>query len=665
MKVMINFEAKRIIWFGLLLTFFLSMPSTAIEIVRMQTDLGAVDIELFDIEPNADGSTGTVENFLNYVNDGDYDGTFIHRSVPGFVVQLGGFVFNPENGSLVISEGDRSGAGSAHIPVDDPIKNQPDADNRRNLKGTLAMAKTSNPDSATSEWFFNLEDNPSLDDPDNSGGFTVFGRVLGDGMDVINAIAAQPRCQDLLDFTVLCGVGVPSTIFSETPVIGLYSIDSLNLRDQLTVDDTIHPYNLVEIQNVGFDSDGDGIIDPVENAGPNNGDANSDGVADSTQQNVATFQAASGSQITIESPAGIVLESMEVLGQTFALSTYNLSTTGISPLPAVIDGIEFAQGYVRYKIQGIQAGGSVNTTYSIAGVTSRCQLANSFFQYGPTPDNASTHWYEFQFDGETGAEINGEEVVLHYVDGKRGDSDLSENGVVAATGGPASQADTDEILASVEDGAANDGDGNNDGICDSAQSHVLSLPDLRGDYVTFEVAEQDSLSSVQFLVGPEIDTFIFADAKLLEGFNLQHNLLSFRATIAGPGDTAVVKIVLPQGESPRSFFKYGPTPANEEPHWYEFLFDGETGAEINGNEITLHFVDGKRGDSDLDGSNGIIFDPGAPAFKIGNSGSGSSSGGGGGGCSVSGEDASTVQAGAWWLLLAMLAFIRGWRYTRR
>ena len=122
-----------------------------------------------------------------------------------------------------------------------------------------------------------------------------------------------------------------------------------------------------------------------------------------------------------------------------------------------------------------------------------------------------------------------------------------------------------------------------------------------------------------------------------------------------------VKIVLSPGETPGSFFKFCPTPDDAQPHWYEFLFDGETGAEINGNDITLHFVDGKRGGSDLDDTNGIIFDPGAPTFKVGNSGSGSGSGGG----IVSAGAGSPGQAGAWWLLLAVFAFIRGRRYARK
>ena len=143
--------------------------------VIMETPLGNIEIELFD-----EAAPGTVENFLNYVNDGDYDDSFVHRSVPGFVIQGGGFTFD---------------AGQAFpIPTDPPIENE---FKLSNIRGTIAMAKRSgDPDSATSQWFINLADNSaSLDGGDGQGGgfFTVFGQVIGDGMEVADAIAALPR----------------------------------------------------------------------------------------------------------------------------------------------------------------------------------------------------------------------------------------------------------------------------------------------------------------------------------------------------------------------------------------------------------------------------------------------------------------------------------------
>jgi len=159
-----------------LATCSVSFPALATNVI-METPLGDIEIELFD-----EVAPGTVENFLNYVNDGDYENSFVHRSVPGFVIQGGGFNFE---------------AGlQGTVPTDPPIQNE---FNRSNVRGTVAMAKLGgDPDSATSQWFINLADNSaSLDGGDGQGGgfFTVFGQVVGDGMEVADAIAALPSTQ--------------------------------------------------------------------------------------------------------------------------------------------------------------------------------------------------------------------------------------------------------------------------------------------------------------------------------------------------------------------------------------------------------------------------------------------------------------------------------------
>lgn len=140
--------------------------------VSMQTVLGEIEIELFDA-----AAPLTVANFMNYVNSGAYNNSFIHRSVPGFIIQGGSYTW--------------SDTGVSAIAQDPPVVNEFDP-SRSNLRGTIAMAKLGgDPDSATSGWFFNLADNSANLDSQN-GGFTVFGRVLGNGMDVVDAIAALP-----------------------------------------------------------------------------------------------------------------------------------------------------------------------------------------------------------------------------------------------------------------------------------------------------------------------------------------------------------------------------------------------------------------------------------------------------------------------------------------
>jgi cyclophilin family peptidyl-prolyl cis-trans isomerase len=142
-------------------------------------------VELFDADgPERTRTTpATAANFLQYVDAGRYTNTIFHRSVPGFVVQSGGFK-ETASGTLIIGP----------IPQFDPVVNEP---GNTNIRGTIAMAKLGNdPNSATNQFFFNLADNNDPDDPlslDNqNGGFTAFARVLGDGMTVVDAIAAVP-----------------------------------------------------------------------------------------------------------------------------------------------------------------------------------------------------------------------------------------------------------------------------------------------------------------------------------------------------------------------------------------------------------------------------------------------------------------------------------------
>lgn len=140
--------------------------SQAGTIVRVSTTVGDFSIDLLDND-----APRTVENFLNYVNRNAYNGNYIHRAVDNFVVQTGGYRFQPF-------------VGPVDVPTDPPVANEFGASN---LRGTVAMAKLEGqPDSATSQWFVNLNDNVSLDS--NSGGFTVFGRVLGEGMQILEEI---------------------------------------------------------------------------------------------------------------------------------------------------------------------------------------------------------------------------------------------------------------------------------------------------------------------------------------------------------------------------------------------------------------------------------------------------------------------------------------------
>jgi peptidyl-prolyl cis-trans isomerase A (cyclophilin A) len=156
----------------LFIVFAATSPNTAnASVVRVETALGDFEINLYD-----NGTPATVTNFLSYVQNGDYTDSIFHRSVSGFIVQSGGF------------RTDLNAQISA-IPTNPSVENEPVFSN---VRGTIAMAKLGNdPNSATSQWFINLDDNSSNLDGDN-GGFTVFGEVSADGMAIIDSLAALP-----------------------------------------------------------------------------------------------------------------------------------------------------------------------------------------------------------------------------------------------------------------------------------------------------------------------------------------------------------------------------------------------------------------------------------------------------------------------------------------
>ncbi len=134
--------------------------------ITITTSHGDITIDLF-----ADEAPISVENFLAYVDAGHFDGTVFHRVIPNFMIQGGGFDADMNQKS-----------------TRDPIKNEAD-NGLKNERGTLSMARTSDVNSATSQFFINLSDNAFLDNGDRDFGYAVFARVT-EGMDVVDKIAA-------------------------------------------------------------------------------------------------------------------------------------------------------------------------------------------------------------------------------------------------------------------------------------------------------------------------------------------------------------------------------------------------------------------------------------------------------------------------------------------
>ena len=143
------------------------------------------------------------------------------------------------------------------------------------------------------------------------------------------------------------------------------------------------------------------------------------GTPDSPQNNAVSLSTFDNQhQVTLETPDGINILDYRAMDNPDSEN---------SP-----DSVEFSYGFFEFTVEGVEPGGATTVTLQFPAGASY----DTYYKYGPTRDNTSNYWYEFKYDGQTGAEINGSQIILHFVDGQRGDDDLVANGVVTDIGGP-------------------------------------------------------------------------------------------------------------------------------------------------------------------------------------------------------------------------------------
>ena len=141
------------------------IPDNMFPTIKLETSMGDIEVEL-----NRMRAPATVNNFLRYVLEGEYDGTIFHRVMFGFVVQGGGYTKDIEEKTMHENVLNESGNGL------------------QNITGSIAMARYEDPHSATRQFYFNMDDNSSLDPGSRNWGYTVFGEVVS-GMEVLEAIS--------------------------------------------------------------------------------------------------------------------------------------------------------------------------------------------------------------------------------------------------------------------------------------------------------------------------------------------------------------------------------------------------------------------------------------------------------------------------------------------
>ena len=171
--------------------------------------------------------------------------------------------------------------------------------------------------------------------------------------------------------------------------------------------------------------------------------------------------------------------------------------------------------------------------------------------------------------------------------------------------------DADGISSDIENNAPGNGDGNHDGIPDANQANVTSMPNaVDGSYVTLASPPGISIEDARALAAP-------LPQSLPVPVDFPQGVFSFALDGLSPGQSLTLKLILPPtGPVVHDYFKYGAEPGNPDPHWYNFAYDGQTGAEFQGDTITLHLRDGGRGDDDQR-ADGRFVDPGGPALAPG------------------------------------------------
>ena len=195
---------------------------------------------------------------------------------------------------------------------------------------------------------------------------------------------------------------------------------SVGLSESYTFTDVANNHN-ISVYFTALDSDNDGVPD-IEEMGPNsddpNYDGNGDGLPDYLQNSVASLYTYDDhSYITLSSLSGALLTGVRA-----------------TQLPQEqILGATFPFQFVEFRIEDLEQGASTDIIVKLPDGTK----VDTYYKYGPTPENLTPHWYDFTFDGQTGAEISNNIVTLHFVDGLRGDDDITANGRIFDQGGPA------------------------------------------------------------------------------------------------------------------------------------------------------------------------------------------------------------------------------------
>ncbi len=743
----------------------------ALTIVHMEAQLDVTTTDVYfelydDVAPN------NVNNFLGYVTRGDFDNSFFHRKVQysdgsPFVVQGGGFTYVPQfdpdarffavggattlmafadpvtgelglrqinepyvvdannddvpdedppgSGNLIV----RTNNGLNRIPVDTSVLPVLSEARLSNVRGTIAMALTgAGADSATNQWFVNLNDNISLDPGYQN--FTVFGRVLGDGInffDSVNNLATYPMAsvvnQEFTDLPVvnyepyslilgenLVRVNSASEVLkidvtdhdfgfidigqTAPPLVITLTASSQRIADLIitkvgdlelldspfdmtsnctdapvspgnncTIRVTFSPItadNFNDVLDIAFNEPGlpnlsikvagtSRVLPKVSSSTGNNLDflyiypGNSDVqrvVVTNLGQQTLTFtdvviddtrnftlnhdcvallyKETCNVDVTFSTPDEGLKTALLTLVTNAPESPFVISLRGTGSLTIVpdIDAVDI------HDFGDVLSGGEVSGEITLRnrGSSVLKKLDSSLVGSGASDFTLSSNCAAVLAVGKSctltvgfAPSTTGSKTAILRITSDDPDEAVFDISLVGT-----SSSDRDNIPDAEENAAPNSGDGDADTVKDRLQSNVVSLRTVNGQYITLTTTSLLSFIDTEIVDNPSIGDMP-AVAKLDNGL--------LRFTFGPIPTTASYKVgmILPAGQRVGTLYHYGPTPANPVPHWYEFMFDAETGtgAQIfnnvtmtspNGrpmqrNIIQIWYADGRRGDDDL------------------------------------------------------------------
>jgi len=351
--------------------------------VRFETNVGNINVQLLPAD-----APKTVANFLQYSNSGAFNGSFIHRSVPGFVFQGGGYTWSDS-------------AGPVAIPNNAPVVNEFKISNTR---GTIAMAKLgTDPNSATSQWYFNLVDNSSNLDNQN-GGFTVFGRVAdAASLAVMDAIANEPTYD---------ASGTFGSDFTDLPLVnytGTFTSQNLVLISAIVVVPAIGANGVIAASDFGGASAaavgsfieiyGTNLAGTTRNwrlSDFNKGKAPTavDGVTATVGGKPAYISFVSPGQVNVQVPSGVSTGGSAAVVVTYKNQSTAAATLAIQPLAgALLAPAKFKVNGKQY-VAAYHVNGTVITGGNIPGLPASPAVAGETVQFyglgfGPVSSGAA------------------------------------------------------------------------------------------------------------------------------------------------------------------------------------------------------------------------------------------------------------------------------------